>query len=271
MKNTKIITKLALMTALMGGVATTTSLMSTNINTVKASAAAPTATDKDYAKLQRLSKLPGMHKMKRKWYASWTLGNNTHGFINMKTLKPYNDNTNPGREWASITAAGTIKGTPYVLINDLNGVKSYSPASGFVLPYGMKYKAGSQPVEAYRGAIANSENGYDKYQDDYGQILVKSNMIYKDNADGHFKLTMKKYGKDFGKNQGFFIGKTAIHMDDNEDYYPVYTYTPYDVLPVYYIKTSDIDHFEPATVTYNKIGTISKSHKFTPDVKSLQW
>lgn len=269
MKNSKIITKLALMTALMGSGVTTT-LMSTNASVVKAYTA-PTATDKDYSRIQTLSKQPGMHKVTRKWYPGWDLGNNAHGFINMKTLKPFQDTTNPGREWTSITAAGTINGTPYVLINDLNSAKSYSPAAFYNLPYGMKFKEGHKPVEAYLGAIANSENGYDDYHDEYGTVDVKTNTVYSDRKSGHFELTMKKYGQNHGKNQGFFIGKTVIHMNDGDDYYPVYAYTPEEALPVYYIKTSDIDQFEPATVTYRKIGTITKDHKFKAYKKTMSF
>lgn len=258
------------MTALMGsGVATT--LMSTNASVVKAYTA-PTATDKDFSRIQKLSKQPGMHKVTRKWYPGWVPGNNVHGFVDIKTLKlDTNDIINPGREWASITKAGTLNGTPYVLLNDLNSAKTYMPAAFYNLPYGMKFKEGHKPVEAYLGAIANSDNGYVPLDDEYGRLPVKTNTVYSDRKDGHFELTMKKYGQNHGKNQGFFIGKTVIHMNDGDDYYPVYAYTPEEALPVYYIKTSDIDQFEPATVTYRKIGTITKDHKFRADEKKMSF
>ena len=158
-----------------------------------------------------------------------------------------------------------------MLLDDLTGTKDYMPAAFFNLPYGMKFKEGHKPVEAYLGAIANSSNGYSEYHDEYGRTDVATKTVYSDRKNGHFELTMAKYGQNHGKNQGFFIGKTVIHMNDGDDYYPVYAYTPEEALPVYYIKTSDIDQFEPATVTYRKIGTITKDHKFRADEKTMSF
>ena len=77
-------------------------------------------------------------------------------------------------------------------------------------------------------------------------------------------------GQDHGKNQGFFIGLTPIHMNDSHDYYPVYSYSVDGNLGVVYIRTEDIDQFTPAKVTYKSIGTLNKTkgknyyHSFKP-------
>lgn len=44
---------------------------------------------------------------------------------------------------------------------------------------------------------------------------------------------------------------------------------PNGELVVGYIKTEDLSQFKQATVKYNLIGTITKSHKFKPARKKL--
>ena len=57
--------------------------------------------------------------------------------------------------------------------------------------------------------------------------------------------------------------------DTQKNYYPLYNYVPNGELVVGYIKTEDLSQFKQATVKYNLIGTITKSHKFKPARKKL--
>lgn len=88
------------------------------------------------------------------------------------------------------------------------------------------------------------------------------------------KVTLNDVGQNTGKYQGFWIGKTPINFRVDgtgiyEDYYPLYNYNPTGELTISYIKTEDLDQFEPATVKYDHIGTITKGHSFKPKYKKL--
>lgn len=138
------------------------------------------------------------------------------------------------------------------------------PAAYCQVPYAYKFKKNHKVVHDYIGSLANAWNGMKRYTDDYGSGV----------ADGTFTVTLDEDGQNTGKNQGFWIGKTPItfRVDGTstyEDYSPLYNYDPSRELVVSYIKTEDLDQFEPASVTYNWLGTITKTHKFKPEDKKL--
>ena len=92
----KFITKLAIACAQLGGATATLA------NASKTVYAAPTAHTKDYNNLQKLSKKPGAHYVKKKAYASWVPGNNVAAFYSFKTQKNLEGLAEPGRQWAMI-------------------------------------------------------------------------------------------------------------------------------------------------------------------------
>ena len=53
--------------------------------------------------------------------------------------------------------------------------------------------------------------------------------------------------------------------------YPLYNYNPTGELTVSYIKVEDLDQFEPATVKYDHIGTITNKHAFKPAHKKMDF
>ena len=95
----KLISKLAIAGALLGG--TTTTLVNAS-ETVYAGPLVPTARTKDYNKLQKLAKKSGAHYVKKKAYASWVPGNNVAAFYSFKTQKNLEGLAEPGRQWAMI-------------------------------------------------------------------------------------------------------------------------------------------------------------------------
>lgn len=268
MKFTKTITKLALASALLGSVGITTTAL--NTTTVSAESL-QTAKTKDYNKLLQLSKVPGKHYIgTRKFYASWVPGNNVGNVYLSKSYKLANITMDPGREWATAVGAGYIHGQQYVIEHQHDDVEVLVPAEFYHVPYGFRFKKNHAPVECYYGSLAKSYNGYDEYLDEYEIGYTATNTVYSNRKDGHRKLTLSYDGQDRGKNQGFFIGLTAIHMNDGHDYYPVYSYSVDGNLGVVYIRTEDIDQFTPAKVTYKSIGTLNKTkgknyyHSFKP-------
>ena len=268
MKFTKTITKLALVSVLLGSIGVTTSTL--NTTTVSAELL-PAAKTKDYNKLLQLSKEPGKHYVgTRKFYASWVPGNNVGNAYLSKSYKLANITMDPGREWATAVGAGYIHGQRYIIEHQRDSVEMLVPAEFYHVPYGFKFKKNHAPVECYYGSLAESYNGYYEYSHEYGRTYTATNTIYSNRKDGHRKLTMAMDGQDRGKNQGFFIGLTSIHMNDGRDYYPVYSYSYDGNLGVVYIRTSDIDQFKPAKVTYKYIGTLNKTkgksyyHSFKP-------
>lgn len=268
MKFTKTITKLALASALLGTVGVTT----TALNTTTVSAVAlSTSKTKDYNKMQNLAKKPGITYTKPRYFNNWVPGNNVGDWYRMKPYKLAGPYIDPGREWSRIIGAGTIHGRAFFVMQNESGAdKALIPAEFYHVPYGFKFKKNHAPVECYNGSLAESYNGYYEYAHEYGRTYTATNTVYSNRKDGHRKLTMAIDGQHNGKNPGFFIGQTPIHMNDGHDYYPVYSYTTSDVLGVVYIRTEDIDQFKPAKVTYKYIGTLNKTkgknyyHSFKP-------
>ena len=170
-----------------------------------------------------------------------------------------------------------INGNKYFIINikEQDGKTKYLvPAAYCQVPYAYKLKSGHKTVYDYDGSLANAWNGYNPYRNSYGETLTKENIIYSSHKDSAKEVTLDRVGQNTGKNQGFWIGKTPITFrvdgtNTYEDYYPLYNYDPSGELVVSYIKTKDLDQFEPATVTYNWLGTITKNHKFKPEDKKL--
>ena len=275
MRNKKLLTK----TIIIG------TLLSTNAGTLiyngdnVSAKALPVATTKDYNKLQKLSKQPGAHYVKtRKDYASFMPGNNVEAIYYFKTYKLTGTRVDPGRsDWNTYIGAGTFNGTPYIIANnkDRDGKEKFLiPAAYCQVPYAYKLKPDHKTVYDYDGSLANAWNGYNPYRNSYGETLTKENIIYSSHKDSAKEVTLDRVGQNTGKNQGFWIGKTPITFrvdgtDTYEDYYPLYNYDPSGELVVSYIKTEDLDQFEPATVTYNWLGTITKDHKFKPEHKKL--
>lgn len=259
----KIITKLALVGALLGGATATIT------NTSQTVSAAPTAKTKDYNRLQKLAKKPGAHYVKKKAYALWVPGNNVqirYSFKNQKLLDGLSD---PGRQWAMLVGAGTFKNHPYIIMHNFERSKTLVPADYFKLPYGMNFKKNHQKVYCYVGSLANAYNGFDDYLQEFGADLTKVNTIYKDHGSKR-ALTLKVDGQDHGKYQGFFIGHSPILMNDGENYLPVYSYTVDGDLTVVYIKQSDLKQFKPAKVYYKQIGTLNY-HSFKPYTKNADF
>ena len=268
MKFTKTITKLALASALLGTAGVTTTAL--NTTTVRA-VALPTSKTKDYNEMQRLAKKSGITYTKPHFFNNWVPGNNVNDWYRMKPYELAGSYIDPGRQWDRIIGAGTIHGRAYFVAQVESGAdKTLIPAEFYHVPYGFRFKKNHAPVECYYGSLAESYNGYYEYSHEYGRTYTATNTIYSDRKDGHRKLTLSYDGQDRGKNQGFFIGLTPIHMNDGHYYYPVYSYSVDGNLGVVYIRTEDIDQFEPAKVTYKYIGTLNKTkgknyyHSFKP-------
>lgn len=268
MKLTKTITKLALVSALLGSVGT--SITALNTTTVSASSMLPTSKTTDYNKMQKIAAQPGITYTKPRYFNNWVPGNNVGDWDTLKPYRIIDQYIDPGREWSRIIGAGTIHGRAFFVNQNEGGAKTLIPAEFYHVPYGFRFKANHAPVECYNGSLAKSYNGYYDYSGEYGRTYTATDTIYSDREDGHRRLTMAIDGQHDGKNPGFFIGLTPITMSDGEDYYPVYSYTTSDVLGVVYIKTKDIDQFKPAKVTYKYIGTLNKTkgknyyHSFKP-------
>lgn len=275
MKNANLFKKVAITgTLLTVGAAT---LVYSNPQTVDAKSM-PTATTKDYNKLQALSKKPGTHYVKtRKWYIGFTPGENVEAFRSFNSYKLTGAQSDPGvDDWACYIGAGTLNNTRYIIVKNPGDKKYLYPAEYAHVPYGYKFKKGHAKVYDYLGSLTNAWNGYSKYHNDYGETYTKENIIYSgDNKrNSAKKVTLNRVGKSSGKNQGFWIDKTPIRFrvdgtDTYEDYYPLYNYNPTGELTVSYIKTEDLSQFKRATVTYTKIGTITKGHSFKPKHKKL--
>lgn len=268
MKFTKVITKLALAGALLGSVGVTTTVL--NTTTVSAESL-PTSKTKDYNKMQKLAQKSGITYTKPHFFNDWVPGNNVNDIYVMHPYKQADFYIDPGRQWDRIVGAGTIHGRAYfVAQNESGAAKGLIPAEFYHVPYGFKFKKNHAPVECYYGSLAKSWDGYDEYSGEYEGIYTENNTIYSNRKDGHRKLTLSYDGQNREKNPGFFIGLTPIHMNDGNDYYPVYSYSNNGNLGVVYIHTSDIDQFKPAKVTYKYIGTLNKTkgknyyHSFKP-------
>ena len=252
-------------------------LVYSNPQTVDAKAM-PTATTKDYNKLQNLSYKSGAHYIKaRKWYAGFTPGENVEAFRNFNSYKLTGAKSDPGvDDWSCYIGAGTFNGTRYIIVNDPGHKKYLYPAEYAYVPYGYQFKKNHATVYDYLGSLANAWNGYDEYHHDYSGDFTKENIVYSGNnkRNSAMKVTLNRVGKSSGKNQGFWIGKTPIKFrvdgtNTYENYYPLYNYNPTGELTVSYIKTEDLSQFKRATVTYTNIGTITKGHIFKPKHKKL--
>lgn len=275
MRNRKLLTKTIIIgTLLSTGIST---LVYTD-NTVNAKAL-PVATTKDYNKLQKLAKQPGTHYTKhKKLYTSFIPGNNVEAIYYFKSHKLTGARTDPGKDdYQPCIGTKNIGGTGYFIMNNKESTgkeKFLIPAEYCQVPYAYKLKPGHKTIYDYDGSLANAWNGYNPYRNSYGETLTKENIIYSSHKDSAKEVTLDRVGQNTGKNQGFWIGKTPITFrvdgtDTYEDYYPLYNYDPSGELVVSYIKTEDLDQFEPATVTYNWLGTITKDHKFKPEDKKL--
>ena len=259
---------------------------STLVYTNKVDAKAlPTATTKDFNKLQSLSKKSGPHYVKnRKWYTGFTPGENVQSIYNFNTYTLTGAKTASGvNGWAAYVGAGTFNGKRYFIINDKDSdgnTKYLMPAEYCYVPYAYKFKPNHEPVYDYAGSLANAFNGYDSFLNEYGQVLTKKNTIY---PKSKLEVTLDNVGQNTGKNQGFWIGKTPITFyvagDDKDqtataetqEMYPLYNYDPSGELTISYIKVEDLDQFEPATVTYNKVGTITNKHAFKSVHKKMDF
>lgn len=275
MRNKKLLTNTIITgTLLSAGIGT---LANTN-NTVDAKAL-PVATTKDYNKLQRLANKPGTHYVKtRKIYTGFIPGNNVEAIRYFNSYKLTGARTDPGKDdYQSYIGTVHTNNANYFIINNKSRdgkEKFLIPAAYCQVPHAYKFKKDHKVVHDYCGSLANAWNGYNPYRDGYGETLTKENIIYSNHENGTFTVTLDEDGQNTGKNQGFWIGKTPITFrvdgtDTYEDYYPLYNYDPSGELVVSYIKTEDLDQFEPATVTYNWLGTITKNHKFKPEDKKL--
>ena len=239
----------------------------------------PTATTKDYNKLQNLSKKSGAHYIKaRKWYAGFTPGENVEGIYYFNSYKLTHDRLSIGADgWACYIGAGTFNDNRYFIMKNPEQKKLLIPAKYCNVPYGYKFKKNHKTVYSYLGSLANSWGGYDDYSHDY-EDFTKENIVYGGNnkRKAAIKVTLNKVGKNAGKNQGFWISKTPIKFrvdgtDTYEDYYPLYIYDPSGQLTISYIKTEDLSQFKRATVTYNYVGTIYKNHAFRAYKKTLNF
>ena len=275
MKNANLFKKVAITgTLLTVGAA---ALVYSNPQTVDAKSM-PTATTKDYNKLQALSKKSGAHYIKsRKWYACFIPGEHVEAFRNFNSYKLTGSWSDPGvDDWACYIGAGTLNNARYIIVKDPGDKKYLYPAEYVHVPYGYKLKNNHKTVYDYLGSLANAYNGYDEYRKDYGEDFTNENIIYSGNnkRNSAMKVTLKRVGKSSGKNQGFWISKTPIKFkvdgtNNYENYYPLYNYNPTGELTVSYIKSEDLSQFKRATVTYTKIGTITKNHSFKPKHKKL--
>lgn len=280
MRNKKLLTKAIIIGTL---VSTSIGTLTYTNNTVKAKAL-PVATTKDYNKLQKLSKKPGTHYIKaKKWYTGFVPGNNVEAVYYFKSHKLTGAKTDPGKDdYQPYVGTKNIDGTGYFIMNNkefTGNEKFLIPAAYCQVPYAYKFKKNHKIIYDYDGSLANAWNGFSYYTDDYGSgitdgVFTKENIIYSSHKDSAKEVTLDRVGQNTGKNQGFWIGKTPITFrvdgtNTYKDYYPLYNYDPSGELVVSYIKTEDLDQFEPATVTYNWLGTITKNHKFKPEDKKL--
>ena len=280
MRNTtkKLLTKVIIAGTLL--TAGASSLVYTNTVDAKA---LPVATTKDYNKLQQLSKQPGAHYVKtRKWYANFTPGNNVEAVHFFNSYKTTGTMTDPGiHDWERFIGSGMFNGKQYFIQQNQDTKKKYLiPAEYCQMPYAYKLKKNHKPVYDFFGSLANAWNGYNSYRDGYGETFTKSNVIYLDNNSKH-EVTLDNTGQNTGKYQGFWIGKTPITFyvagndkdklptTETQEMYPVYNYDPNGEIMVTYIKTEDLDQFEPATVKYDHIGTITNKHAFKPISKKM--
>lgn len=274
--NKKLLTKIIVTGTLLTASATT--LVYTNNVDAKA---LPVATTKDYNKLQKLSKQPGEHIAKtKKWYTSFMPGENVQAAAYYGNYKLIGAQSNPGvRDWITYVGSGTFNNKQYFIGKDENG-KFLMPAEYCKVPYAYKLKSDAKTVYDYLGSLANAFDGYSSYLDEYGQVLTKQNTIY---PASKMKVTLNRVGQNCGKYQGFWIGKTPITFyvagDDKDqtattetqEMYPLYNYNPTGELTVSYIKVEDLDQFEPATVKYNNVGTITNKHAFKPAHKKMDF
>lgn len=276
--NKKLLTKIIVAGTLLTAGAST--LVYTNNVAAKA---LPVATTKDYNKLQRLSKQSGKHNIKtKKWYVSFMPGENVQADYHFGTYKLTGTQTNPGvNDWQRYVGAGTLNGEAYFIEQNYGSNEKFLiPAKYCQVPYAYKLKSDAKPVYDYLGSLANAYNGYDSFLNDYGQILTKQNVIY---PASKMKVTLNRVGQNTGKYQGFWIGKTPITFNvagddekqtptsETQEMYPLYIYNPTGELTVSYIKAEDLDQFEPATVKYNNIGTITNKHAFKPVDKKIDF
>lgn len=275
MRNRKLLTKTIIIGTLLS-IGTSAFLFTDNNVEAKA---LTVATEKDYNKLQKLAKQPGTHYTKhKKLYTSFIPGNNVEAIYYFKSHKLTGARTDPGKDdYQPCIGTKNIGGTGYFIMNNKESTgkeKFLIPAEYCQVPHAYKFKKKHKVVHDYCGSLANAWNGYNPYRDGYGETLTKENIIYSNHKNGTFTVTLDEDGQNTGKNQGFWIGKTPITFrvdgtNTYEDYYPLYNYDPSGELVVSYIKTEDLDQFEPATVTYNWLGTITKNHKFKPEDKKL--
>lgn len=280
MRNKKLLTKTIIAETLLSAGIGTLAYSNSTAN----AKALPVATTKDYNKLQKLSNKNGTHYIKtRKFYTGFIPGNNVDAARWFNSYKLTGTRMDPGKDdYQLYIGTKNINGTGYFVTNNPESTskeKFLVPAAYCQVPYAYKFKKNHKVVHDYVGSLANAWNGMTRYTDDYGSgisdgIFTKENVIYSNHDYGTFTVTLDKDGQNTGKNQGFWIGKTPItfRVDGTstyEDYYPLYNYDPSGELVVSYIKTEDLDQFEPATVTYNWLGTITKTHKFKPEDKKL--
>lgn len=277
--NKKLLTKIIVTGTLLTASAAT--LVYTNNVDAKA---LPVATTKDYNKLQKLSKQPGAHYVKnKKWYVGFMPGENVQAARDIGTYKLFDTKSNPGVDnWSKYIGAGTFNGKQYFIGQDASKTKYLMPAEYCQVPYAYKLKQNHKPVYDYFGSLANAWDGYNAYRNSYGETFTQKNVIYLDN-NSKAEVSLARVGQDTGKYKGFWIGKTPITFyiagDDKDklptsktqDMYPVYNYDPDGELRVTYIRTEDLAQFEPATVKYNNIGTITNKHAFKPAHKKMDF
>lgn len=275
--NKKLLSKVIIVGTLI--TAGASSLVYTNKVDAKA---LPVATTKDYNKLQKLAKYNGTNSIKtKKWYTSFIPGENVQAVRYYGTYELTGAQSNPGiNDWIKYIGAGEFNGKPYFIGKDNNGTKFLMPSEYCMVPYAYKLKSNHSPVYDYVGSLKNAYNGYDSYLNEYGQLLTKENVIY---PNSKLEVTLDRVGQNIGKYQGFWIGKTPITFNvagddkkqtpttETQEMYPLYNYNSNGELNVTYIKVEDLDKFEPATVKYNNIGTITNKHAFKPAHKKIDF
>lgn len=143
----------------------------------------------------------------------------------MKPYKLFDPLIDPWRQWDKVIGSGIEHGRSFFVIQDNNGDKGLIPSEFYNVSYGFKFKKNHKSVECYYDSIDKSYNGYKPYLDEYEGSYTEVNIIYSDHDNGYRELTMAIEWQRNCKNPGFFIGLTPIHMNDDENYYPVYSYT----------------------------------------------